>query len=167
MQKQPRSLQQMIDIHRTNGLLIDTNLLLLLVIGTMRRDLIGSFKRTQAYRQAEFQRVVDIRKQFTRHWTTPNILTETDNLGRQLPEKLWSNFAKVMSRLTCLLTEQHIASNMPANSAPYMRLGLSDSVSLIMGQSILILTDDFRMHGTALSAGIDAINLNHLRYSWQ
>ncbi len=167
MQIQPRSLQQMIDAHRSNGLLIDTNLLLLLVIGTIRRNLIGSFKRTQVYRQEDFQRVVDIRKQFTRHWTTPNILTETDNLGRQLPKNQWPNFAKALSSLTCLLTEQHIASSKATKSAPYIRLGLSDSVSLMMGQPLLVLTDDFKMHGTALSIGVDAINLNHLRYSWQ
>ena len=167
MKKPARSLQQLIDTHRSNGLLIDTNLLLLLVVGTIKRDLIGKFKRTQTYLIEDFQRVVGIRKQFSKHWTTPNILTETDNLGRQLPEVDWPRFANAMSRLTQSLTERYVASIDVTSSEHYSRFGLSDSASIRICQPLLILTDDMRMHGRALSSGIDSINLNHLRYGWQ
>ncbi len=166
MYKQPRSVKQLIHDHRPNGLLIDTNLLLFFVIGTIGRDLIVKFKRTQVYTPEDFQKVALIRSQFARLWTTPNILTETDNLGRQLPEKYWHIFAAKMSELTSLLSEEYVASRKTVESDKYARLGLSDTASMMIGKPLLLLTDDLRMHGLALSSGIDAINLNHLRYSW-
>lgn len=167
MQSQPRSVEQLIDKHRSNGLLIDTNLLLLLAIGSMKRGLIEKFKRTDKYLREDFQKVAEIRRQFTKHFITPNILTETDNLGRQLPESDWPAFAEVMLSLTRSLTEQYVPSHSVTTSGLYAKYGLSDVASLTIGQPFLLLTDDLKMYGAALGSGIDAINLNHLRYSWQ
>lgn len=168
MRREPHSSQELIDNHRSNGLLIDTNLILLFVVGSISRNFIGKFKRTQNYLQEDFQKVAAIRLQFSKHWVTPNILTETDSLGRQLPQNCWPHFSKAMANLTHLITEQKIVRSTVIDSGPqYTKLGLTDSVSLMLGRPLLILTDDFRMQGTAVSLGIDVINLNHLRYSWK
>ncbi len=44
----------LIEKHRANGLLIDTNLLVLFLVGKTNKSRILSFKRTQAYTLEDF-----------------------------------------------------------------------------------------------------------------
>jgi len=46
---------QLINKHRPSGLLVDTNLLLLYLIGTTNKNRISRFKRTQTYTIEDFE----------------------------------------------------------------------------------------------------------------
>ena len=76
---------QLIAKYRGKGVLLDTNLMLLLAVGLYKRERISSFKRTDQYTARDFSLVADIISKFDRRITTPHILAETDNLTRQLP----------------------------------------------------------------------------------
>ena len=93
-------LADLVGKHRNNGLLIDTNLLLLLVVGIYDRRRITSFKRTAAYTPGDFQKIGWLSKQFSQLWATPNILTEVDNLGRQLPSREHLGFSNALRQLS-------------------------------------------------------------------
>ena len=149
--------------HATNGLLIDTNLLLMLVIGKYDRRRIESFKRTSTYTLGDFQRLGWLVTQFRKLWTTPNILTEVDNLGRQLPAREWNGFAETLATLTLELTEEVVPSEKAMRHPNFMRLGLSDTVTMSTAHKFLLLSDDLDLYLAAQKAGIDAINFNHLR----
>ena len=149
--------------YRSRGILIDTNLLLLLAVGRYDRRRIEVFKRTSVYSLSDFQRLGYIADQFASLWTTPNILTEVDNLGRQLPRREWQGFASSLRSLGVKLTEQYVNSNAVMSSPVFSRLGLADTASLSTQQRFLILSDDLQFYLQALNSGYDAVNFNHLR----
>ena len=158
-----RYFQELLIKHSTNGLLIDTNLLLLFAIGKYDRRRIGSFKRTAVYTVSDFQRLGWLVTQFKKLWTTPNILTEVDNLGRQLPEREWRGFALSLTGLAIEMTEEMVPSVRAMKAPIFARIGLSDAVAISTGRTYLLLSDDLRLCLAAQAAGYDAINFNHLR----
>lgn len=156
-------LGSLISKHRQNGLLIDSNLLLLLVIGLYDRRRIEGFKRTSTYTLGDFQRIGQLQGQFSKLWTTPNILTEVDNLGRQLPVNEWPKFSASMRSLCLKMFESSVKSTEATERSTFARFGLADCVTLSLGSSFLLITDDLPLYIEALRLGYDAINFNHLR----
>ena len=156
-------LKQLLAKHAGNGLLIDTNLLLLLAVGNYDRRRIKSLKRTAAYTHSDFLRLNWLAGHFRQLWTTPNILTEVDNLGRQLPKNEWQGFAVSLSELALGMNEEFVRFSMAAAQGTLPRLGLTDTVTLATGQSFLLLSDDLGLYLAAQKVGYDAINFNHLR----
>jgi hypothetical protein len=73
---------QLINQHRGSGLVVDTNLLLLFLIGRTNQNRISKFKRTQAYTIEDFDLLDRFMAEFKIPITTPHILTEVSNLGK-------------------------------------------------------------------------------------
>jgi hypothetical protein len=157
-------LTQMVSKHRTNGLLLDTNLLLLWVIGSYDRRRIENFKRTAAYTRDDFQKLGWLILQFKQLWTTPNILTEVNNLGRQLPSNEWKGFASAFSSLSLVMKEKFVPASVAVKSQRFAELGLADTVTLEIETNCLLLSDDFKLCLYAQKNGVDAVNFNHLRF---
>lgn len=149
--------------HRSNGLLIDTNILLLLAVGTYNPKRIENFKRTASYTGRDYQRLRWFMQKFDRLWTTPNILTEVDNLGRQLPRNELGGFSQALVRLIGQHTEATENSMQVALTPDFGRFGLTDAVTLLRSTACLLLSDDLALYSRALLAGLDAINFNHIR----
>jgi hypothetical protein len=149
--------------HRTNGVLIDTNLLLLLIVGLYDRRRIGSFKRTSTYSQRDFQRIGGFAKEFEVLWTTPNIMTEVENLGRQLQSREWPGFARAVRGLFPKMREEYVHSSKAITSPAHSRLGLTDCATLCLGKPFLLISDDLMLYLEAQRVGIDAVNYTHIR----
>jgi hypothetical protein len=158
-----RRTEHLLAKHAGNGLFVDTNLLLLYIVGKYDRRRIESFKRTLSYTLRDFQRLGWLIGRFERLWTTPNVMTEVDNLGRQLPEREWPGFLGAFADHAVLLREEVVPTVRATKRKGFDRLGLCDSVTVSTGQEFLLLSDDLGLYLEALKAGIDAINFNHLR----
>ena len=72
--------KELIRKHCQSDILVDTNLLLLLMIGAVEEKLIGG-KRTERYTVDHYRSLSNILKDFQHLITTPHILTEVSNLG--------------------------------------------------------------------------------------
>lgn len=72
---------------RRSGVLIDSNLLLLLFIGGYDRKQIQINKRLKAFAEEDFDVLVGFLSQFSQLITTPNTLTEVSNLSSGIPER--------------------------------------------------------------------------------
>jgi hypothetical protein len=153
----------LISKYKNSGLILDTNLLLLVAVGDYDPRRISSFKRTSQFAISDFQLLQRVIVQFSRLCTTPNILTEVDNLGRQLQQSEWEQFSLSMRKLSLKLVEFTEASVRVTGDSRYSKLGLADTATILKLQSHLLLTDDLRLSGMATSAGLDAINFNHIR----
>ena len=66
--------------YRKSGILIDTNILLLFVVGSLNPDLIPKISRTASFSFQDFQIVEKTIDFFDNKITTPHILTEVSNL---------------------------------------------------------------------------------------
>ena len=75
---------------RSKGVLIDSNLLLLLLVGSFDTNLVinASFKRVAKYNLEDFETLQNLLRYFTISVTTAHLLTEVSNLAGQLPGHL-------------------------------------------------------------------------------
>ncbi len=146
------------------GLLLDTNIFLLMVIGMVDRDLIDRFKRTNTFCGDDYDCLIEFLKNFHRFVVTPNILTEVSNLLGQLTEPKRSAAFVTLGRLTTTLFEIYVCSQDLSESTNLVRFGLTDAGLIdFAAENVLTLTDDFRLYGMLRTSGKDAINFNHLR----
>ncbi|MCY4270216.1 MAG: PIN domain-containing protein [Gammaproteobacteria bacterium] len=141
---------------------IDTNLLILLLVGSSDRNQVGKHRRTRNFSSEDYDRLVFLIDSLDRVLVTPNILTETSNLLNN------SHDFRLMEQLRLLINqtdEVYIKSKSVANSQIFTRLGLTDSV-LLESVSIKspLITVDFDLYGAAVSKGDGyAFNFTH----WQ
>lgn len=158
-------LEDLIARFRRNGVLVDTNLLLLYVVGSHDRRMIESFKRTQGYTAEDFRRLLAFVSRFERIVTTPNILTEASNLSEKIPARGKREFFASFAARISVLEERFVESARVAKTGLFRSLGLSDSVIATLAEEArpLVLTDDFALWGHLVKHGFDAINFNHLR----
>ena len=154
---------QLIENYQTRGVLLDTNLMVLLAIGLYRRERISSFKRTMQYTEDDFMLVAHIAGRFARRVTTPHILAETDNLTRQLPRGEHRAVAAVMAPLVEDLFEVYSPSATAIRHERYSNLGLTDCVTIAAADEVLVITDDVRLSNILSHLSRDAININHVR----
>lgn len=154
---------QLIAKYGGKGVLLDTNLMVLLAVGLYKRERISSFKRPDQYTANDFSLVANIMDKFERRITTPHILAETDNLTRQLPAREHRAVAAIMAPLVEKLFEIYSPSAAAMRHQKYSTLGLTDCVTIACAADVLVLTDDLALSNILSHLGRDAININHIR----
>ena len=161
------NLKSYVEKYGRKGVIVDTNMLLLYAVGTFDMNQIAKFKRTQIYEKDDFRLLFTFLKQFNRVLTTPNILTELTNLTENLNYQTNELFFQNLTQQIEILDEQHIESKDLAKTKVFIKFGLSDSAIAELGQQgFLVLTDDLKLFGFLSSKGIDCLNFNHIRSSF-
>ncbi len=153
------------DLRKTKGLLIDTNLLVLLVVGALNPDHISSHKRTNTYTAEDYRLLLSFVDRFRVIITTPNILTEASNLLEGYTYQNQSALA-LLERVTQVMQEIFYESTptMHTYTRSYLKFGLSDAtIYRIAEENYLILTDDLNFCAYLQHQGLLAINFNNLR----
>lgn len=154
---------QLIRKHARGSVIIDTNLMLLLIIGEMGKDP-QEFKRTMQFVAKDLMLLRRIVSAFRRLITSPNIVTEVDNLSRNLPEREHQNLSRAVASAFQETVEIYVPSKSVLSTPDHWRFGVSDCVALsLINQNILTITDDYRLYNKILKMGHDAININHIR----
>ena len=162
-------LEKLLNRYRNKGILIDTDILLLLIVGSSNRKRISQFKRTQQFIPEDYDLLIKLIDLFPTIITTPNILTEVNSLTNQIGEpersKCFAIFAQLISEIEeCALSSQEIVKN-----NGFIKFGLTDCGIIELSKNqYLVLTDDFKLFNYLQNLEIDSINFNHLRvYLWQ
>lgn len=155
--------------NRKRGVIVDTNILLLYLIGSFDRNWIAKFDLLQKYAQEDYDTLVLLLRQFDRILTTPNILTEASNLcgdltkeklKGKLPALYYPSFVQSIGQLN----ERYVPSNAAAADAAFSRFGVSDcGIAYLAHKSFLVLTDDSHLYRHLDEQRIDAMNFNHIR----
>jgi hypothetical protein len=144
-------------------IIIDTNLLVLLVVGATQRNLINRHKRTNIFTQEDFDLLLLLLEQYEEVVITPSILTEACNLLAQIGEPDRSRIMQVLGNLTSTYTEVYTPSSDVAKSIHFVRLGLTDCSILELPKELPLITVDLDLYLAAAEAGYKANNFNHLR----
>ena len=145
---------------------MDTNLLVLLVIGTLSKSEIQNHKRTQSrYTDTDYQLLTEWVATFKKIVTTPNILTEASNL---LEGYIYKNqyALQVLQNLVDVMDEICIDSGsaMSNYQKSFFKFGLSDTVIHILAEKkYLVVTDDLNFCAFLQGKGLLALNFNNLR----
>lgn len=144
--------------YRKSGVLIDTNILLLFIVGSLNPDLIPKVSRTANFSFQDFQIVEKTIDFFDNKITTPHILTEVSNLiDRVEIQDAFRSYVEIV-------VEQFIESSRVITNEMFSKFGLTDAAILELSKdSYLVLTDDGPLLGLLENKGVDAISLNMLR----
>ncbi len=155
--------------YRQKGILIDTNILLLFFVGTVNRERISKFKRTEQFVPEDYDLLVQILNYFQKIVTTPNILTEVNSLANQLGEPERSQCFTIFADGISKLEESYMTSKAIAINERFTKFGLTDcGISNLAKNRYLVLTDDLKLAVYLQKEAIDTINFNNIRvYGWR
>ncbi len=147
-----------------SGFFIDTNLLLLLIVGSVGRDLIAKHRRLRRFTGEDFDNLINLLCP-EQVFVTPNTLTETSNLLAQHKEPERSRF---FDRLKFIIQESKevvVASTVASRNNAFKRLGLTDAALLeVVTAETPLLTVDLDLYLAALAKGRDTVvNFTHLQ----
>jgi len=146
-------------------LLMDTNLLLLLLIGSLGPARIRTEKVTanQGFDEQDYQQLCDFVGHFQKLVATPHILTEVSNHA----DKIKGNRGELLQPFIALiekLDERSEASEVLARTDAFVRFGLTDAaISHLADESFVVLTTDFPLSGFLRKKGVNVLNFNHVR----
>lgn len=150
--------------YRQSGILVDTNILLLYVVGLTNKQRIPIFPRTEKFISKDFELLNRILKSFQRIVTTQSVLTEVSNLANQLGEPERSKCMGIFAAEIKKLEEPYCASRELSDDPKFQKFGLTDcGISRLSYNRYLVLTDDFPLSQYLATQGIDAINFNNIR----
>jgi hypothetical protein len=144
--------------------LIDTNLLLVLIVGSIDRELISRFKRTAAYSASDFDLLVSELSAFGRLVTTPTILAEASNHLGQLRSPARETARGQLKEMIGAWEEHYCASATVMDDVEYRRLGLTDiAICDAALTTRTVFTGDFDLYSLLSRRGALVVNFNHLR----
>lgn len=151
------------------GLLIDSNILTLYIVGLYDVKRITEFKRTKGFYSPDD---VHLLKNFitlfdNRLITTPHILAEVSNLlegARYQYGPLLNSLATYMD----IAQEVYIPSKEIVRQQPqlFTRFGLSDIIAgELARQNYVLLTDDLDFSAYLRNQGMAVVNFNNMRFN--
>lgn len=148
----------------STALVLDASLLVLFIVGSTRRDLIGRHKRLKAFTMEDYDLLLRLISDAPQVIVTPNTLTETSNLISQIDEPARTQIREVFRRVVEATEEEYVSSRAAVSARSFLRLGLTDAGLLhLMSETRSLLTTDLDLYLSALQLGATAVNFNHLR----
>jgi hypothetical protein len=161
--------EQLFAKHKGKSVLLDSNLLLVFLSGSLSPRLFGQFKRVSTYTLGDYELLVRLLGSFTILLTTPHILTEVSNLANSLPEWLkpdwYRNFAALIAseQKTPGLRERWTSAVELAQMPEFLAFGITDAALTELSSDALVITEDYRLSGVLRSQGVAVLNFGDLR----
>jgi len=148
-----------------NGIIIDTNIMLVYIVGTYDIEYIADFKRTAKYCADDYKFICHVLPYFNKKVITTHILTELSNLSMQIQDNRLAGYFSAFRELLKEARENYINKDRILGLPLLPKLGVTDLAILEVVKKFkyLTFTDDFRMSGYIRSMGIDVLNLNDIR----
>ena len=147
------------------GYFIDTNLLVLRVVGDVSKDLIQKHRRLKTFVVEDYDRLMDLLRGAPLVFVTPNTLTETSNLLAQHGEPERSRFLDQLRFLIQNSREVVVSSADASTNSSFSRLGLTDAALLeTVSANMPLVTTDFMLYQAAVTKDpYSAVNFTHLQ----
>lgn len=147
---------------------VDSNLLLLLVVGMTSRDYVDKHKRLKEFTVEDFDLLQEQLSAATEIVVTPNTLTETSNLIDHIADPARTKIYQTLRTLVKSpgAKEVYVASTGAVENTELPRLGLTDCVLLdACSTGTPLITVDLHLYLAVIARGDKALNFNHLRYA--
>jgi rRNA-processing protein FCF1 len=153
----------LIEKHKAKGVLLDTNLLVLYLIGKVNPRRILNHKRTASYDLDDFKLLDFLIGRFGRLVASPHVLSQTSDLAA-FDGAERSKCRSIFRTLIQGMDERYDESRLVVDDPIFSYLGLADAAIAVASQNnLLALTDDLDLHRALTRRGVDALNFNHVR----
>lgn len=142
-------------------LLLDTNVLVLLIIGRVDRLQITRHKASNAYSIKDYEKLEQLVAGQSDLATTAHIATEASNLLNWGRADLRRAMLTGLKSFLALAHEINVPSIRGANRPIFLRLGLADSVIedvSVQIPSIAVITADGPLHNELVGHGFNSLN---------
>lgn len=145
--------------------LVDTNLLLLLIVGRTDLSYLSAHKRTKGYDAGDVAVMERLIAGYDGIVTTPHVLSETSNLLRQIGNPARDRLQRELAAFVLTCREQSVPGTTGCRHETYLALGLTDAVILAICETsadadrrdrIELLTADEPVYNRAVSLGLPA-----------
>jgi hypothetical protein len=154
----------LIEKRRAKGVFIDTNLLVLLLVGRVNPKRVENFKRTSGFTLQDFRLLESMVTWFGSPLiATPHILSQLSDLT-DLPRQERGSIRDLLKALVETIEEQYDPAKQLVKHPLFKRFGLGDaSIATVCQRNILVLTIDLQLQAALSYSGLDALNFNHVR----
>jgi hypothetical protein len=133
-----------IEQYKSKGLLLDSSLLLLHLVGSIAPALIGQ-KPLGGFDLDQFRSLQILISRFSRLVTTAHVLTEVSNhvnkFSLDAKTAIWTQFVQHLE----IVEEQPLQSYAVARRPEFRFLGLTDTALSALAEQFLVVTNDGRM----------------------
>ena len=141
-------------------ILIDTNALIILIIGQIDSKLINSHRRTSIYEEQDYFDLVAIIKDYKNLVVLPNIWTEVDNLLNNFGGDLKYKYILAITETIKSSSEKYINSLVGIDSVSFFDLGLTDSLLLSLAPECdFLITSDSSLSDYAVAINIKVYDI--------
>jgi rRNA-processing protein FCF1 len=142
--------------------LVDTNCLIIYVLGIINPVLINTNKNTSIYDESDFYLILELIKSPDNLLILPNIWTEVDNL---LNRNLTGNYKYLyFERIRSVMqenVEKYIESVEATKDVNFYQLGITDTLILIEAKNCeLLITSDGDLSDRANAQGIKVFDMS-------
>ncbi len=147
---------------------IDTNALVLLIVGLMDKNLIQRHKRTSSYTKEDFNELSFLIKNPSLLIAPTNVWTEVDNLLNDFRGIHKSEYYLLLRNLIIKTTEEYLASQDIIENKSFQTIGVTDSILLDLSiKSGHLITSDYVLTNIARAKGIKVYNLQEQKMARQ
>lgn len=144
-------------------LLLDTNVLLLFIVGSVKIQAVGT-KRLQAFDRVDFDLVAHLAMETPNHISTPHILAEVSNFLGSGQQQFVEGGAVAFAQYIALLHEIHVPAQDVVASPEFHALGLTDAaIYHLAGSDTRVVSVDYHLCNRLAASGVEAINPRNLR----
>lgn len=152
-------LSKLIVKYKKKGVFVDSEILLVYIVGSKDPRLIKNNGRTANYDENDFNLISEFIEKFDSKIASPHILTEvSDLLGES------NDFHTILNVYINTSEEKHLTSREITKCNSFLRFGLADSAIIEISQNAhLIFTADNRLYGYLANIGIDAVSFDLLK----
>lgn len=148
------------------NIILDTNLLLLYLIGSYDIDLIGANNLTTNYTKNDFKLLKAKLEIQNPIYITPQILAELSNQSTFFKEPALSEYFGLIIQKLSNFNEGYIKlKDILKNVDLLPKIGFTDVsiFELAKNENFVVLTDDFELYGRLNSSGYNSLNFAQLR----
>jgi len=140
--------------------LIDTNSLIVLLVGLIDPKLIQKHKRTSIYEEQDFIDLLYFIGKIENLVVLPNVWTEVDNLLNNFNRGHKEKYIGEITKTIKLTTEKILETKIATESIGFFDLGVTDSLLLEYSKECeLLITSDSKLSDYAVASGISVFDL--------
>lgn len=143
--------------------LLDTNLLVLFIVGGTNRDYISIHKNCSRFSRKDYDNLLVHLNASAGFITTSQIISETSNLLRQIRDPIKSEIYLFFRLFIMNTIELQPLSADASNDETYLWLGLNDaSILSCLADDRVLITEDGNLHTEAIRRSSNVLHFSEL-----
>ena len=148
-----------------NGVVLDTELLLVICVGLHSDNLLSSFKKTQTYDSQDYGILLSILNLAKHRYVSPQVLAELTNHADMIKQPARQAVFEIIRKLMSEYLELYLPMERLLSDRSFPRVGFTDTSILCISRDKLsvVFTSDFKLAGIGQSRGLPVINYRNIQ----